>query len=72
VEKVGAHATVDLLNKGGRAATVRLAFYFGNGKSVTRTVTVPAATARRFPVERLAGCPGGFGLAVRADQDLAA
>jgi len=72
VEKVGAHATVDLLNKGGRAATVRLAFYFGNGKSVTRTVTVPAATARRFPVERLAGRPGGFGLAVRADQDLAA
>ncbi len=72
VEKVGEHSTVDLLNKGSRTATVRLAFYLGNGHTLVKRVTVPAATAQRFPVDRLVGRPGSFGLAVQADQDVAA
>jgi len=64
-------STLDLLNPGRRAATVRLTFYAANGATRGASVSVPAHSQHAVALAGLAG-RGAFGLTLTANQPVAA
>jgi len=66
------HSTVDLLNANGQATTVRLTFYFDNGTTGVRTVSVAPTSELSVPVAGFGFPAGTFGLYVTANRHITA
>jgi len=66
------HSTVDLLNANGQATTVRLTFYFDNGTTEVRTVSVAPTSEMSVPVAGFGFPAGTFGLYVTANRHITA
>jgi len=64
----GEQSFVNLLNANGQPATVRLTFFFNNGATTTKIVTVNATTQKTVAVASQVQFTGAFGMVVSADR----
>jgi hypothetical protein len=66
----GEHAYVALANPTVRAATVRLTFFFTNGRSIIKMLRVPPVVEQEVPISSLEQVAGPFDLRVEANQHI--
>jgi len=72
LQTASAKSFVNLLNANGQPATVKLTFYFNNGATDTKTVTVKPTSQQTLAVASLEPFSGAFGLVVSADRRITA
>ncbi len=72
LQTASAKSFVNLLNANGQPATVKLTFYFNNGATDTKTVTVKPTSQETLAVASLEPFSGAFGLVVSADRRITA
>jgi len=66
------HSSINLLNANGQATTVQLTFYFDNGTTGTKTVSVAPTSVLAVPVAGFGFPAGTFGLYVTANRHITA
>jgi len=66
------HSSINLLNANAQAATVRLTFYFNNGTTGVKTISVAPTSETVVPVAGFGFSAGTFGLYITANRRVTA
>jgi hypothetical protein len=72
VSTATAHSYIDLLNTHAQPAEVQLTFFFANGVTDTKVVSIGPTSVKDIPVASLVRVTGTFGLSIKADRQIAA